>query len=62
MAFDLPTTVAWAVAWCALGYFLGESWTRLEDKAGTAAVFVLTLFVAGLVIKWATTRVARKWR
>lgn len=62
LAFDVPATLAWACAWCALGYFLGESWTRLEDVAGTAAVFVLALFVTGLIIKYITTRIARNQR
>ncbi len=62
LTFDAPTTLAWAAAWSTLGYFLGESWTRLQDVAGTAATFVLTLFLAGLLIKWATTRIARNQR
>ncbi len=62
LAFDLPATVVWALAWTALGYFLGESWNRLQDTAGTAAIFVLALFVTGLVIKWVTTWIARNRR
>ncbi len=62
LAFDIPTTVVWASAWCAVGFFLGASWNRLEEMAGTAAIFVLTLFVAGLVIRWVTTRIARNRR
>ena len=62
ITFDAPATLAWATAWSTLGFFLGESWTRLQDVAGTAAIFVLTLFLTGLLIKWTTTRIARNQR
>ncbi len=57
--FDVPATVAWAVAWTGLGFLLGESWERLEDVAGTAALLVLILFVSAVVIRWVATRIAR---
>lgn len=60
--FDVPTTLVWAVAWTVLGFVLGESWSRLQDLAGTAAVFVLVLFVVGLAIRWVTVRMARNQR
>jgi membrane protein DedA with SNARE-associated domain len=62
LLFDVPATIAWAVAWVLLGFVLGESWERLEEVAGTAAIFVLILFVTALVIRWITTRVARNQR
>ncbi len=62
LLFDIPTTIAWAVAWVLLGFVLGESWERLEEVAGTAAIFVLILFVTALVIRWVTAWVARNQR
>jgi len=56
--FDAPTTVVWAIAWTGLGYFLGESWDRIQDVAGTAAILVLILFVTAVVIRWVTARIA----
>jgi membrane protein DedA with SNARE-associated domain len=60
--FDVPTTLVWALAWTILGFFLGESWSRLQDLAGTAAIFVLVLFILGLAIRWVTVRIARNQR
>jgi len=60
--FDVPTTIVWALSWSLLGYFLGHSWSLLEEVAGTAAIFVLILFVLGLLIRWVTVRIARNQR
>lgn len=59
LLFDVPASLAWAVAWAGLGFLLGESWEVLEDVAGTAALLVLILFVSALVIRWVATRIAR---
>jgi len=56
--FDAPTTIVWATAWTVLGFILGESWDRIEQIAGTAAIFVLILFVSAVVIRWVAARVA----
>jgi membrane protein DedA with SNARE-associated domain len=58
LLFDLPATAAWATTWAVLGFALGESWEVLLEVAGTAAVFVLILFVTALVIRWVAVRIA----
>ncbi len=58
LLFDLPTTVVWAIAWTTLGYLLGESWERIQEVAGAAAVLVLILFVTALVLRWLAARIA----
>jgi membrane protein DedA with SNARE-associated domain len=60
--FDVPATLVWALAWSLLGYFLGGSWSLLQDVAGTAAIFVLVLFVLGVLIRWITVLIARNQR
>jgi membrane protein DedA with SNARE-associated domain len=60
--FDVPATLVWAVAWSLLGFFLGQSWSLLQEVAGTAAIFVLVLFILGLLIRWITVLVARNQR
>jgi membrane protein DedA with SNARE-associated domain len=60
--FDVPATLAWALAWSLLGYFLGHSWSLLREVAGTAAIFVLVLFILGVLIRWITVLVARNQR
>ncbi len=62
VAFDVPATLVWATAWVGLGYVLGESWERLQEVAGRAALLVLLLFVTAVVIRWVTARVAANQR
>lgn len=62
VAFDVPATLVWATAWVGLGYVLGESWERLQEVAGQAALLVLLLFVTAVVIRWVTARVAANQR
>jgi len=62
LLFDVPATLIWAGVWIALGFFLGESWERVQEVAGTAAVLVLILFVLALVIRWIAARVAANQR
>jgi undecaprenyl-diphosphatase len=60
--FDVPATLVWALTWSLLGYFLGHSWSLLQEVAGTAAIFVLVLFVIGVLIRWITVLIARNQR
>ena len=58
MMFDVPSAIAWAVVWGALGYSLGGSWQALQEAAGAAAFLVLGLFILALVIRWVAARIA----
>lgn len=58
LLFDVPASVAWAVAFGTFGFVLGESWDLLREVTGTAALLVLILFVLALILRWVAARIA----
>lgn len=60
LAFDVPTSAAWATGFVTAGYVLGRSWEVLRDFIGPAGALLLALIVVGFLIRWGARRVAAR--